>query len=110
MKKRLLFVCAQNQWRSPTAEEVFAVDARFETKSAGVSSSAVHRISEKDLNWADLILCMEDDHKKRIKQLFPHSQLPPIEVLDIPDEYEYMDDELIEILKEKVSGIIEASE
>lgn len=32
----------------------------------------------------------------------------PLHVLDIPDEYQYMDCELIAELKDKVSGILES--
>jgi len=33
--------------------------------------------------------------------------LPPIENLDIPDEYQYMDAELIDILEKKVEDSIQ---
>lgn len=104
-KPKLLFVCTYNQWRSKTAEIIFKQDARFEVKSAGTSASAQHVISNKDIEWADQILCMENRHKEAIKDKFAKQQLPPITVMEIDSGYRYMDPELIEILKLRVSEL-----
>ena len=64
-----------------------------------MSNKSKHHISDKDILWADLILVMERKYKSWILGNYQHLQLPRIESLDIPDEYEYMDDELIEIIK-----------
>lgn len=106
MKPSLLFVCGKNERRSPTAEKIFNTDPRFSVRSAGVSPKAVHQISIKDIEWADLILCMEDKHKDRIKLQFSQIELPPIEVLEIPDEYVFMNQELIEVLRIKVEALL----
>ena len=42
---------------------------------------------------------MEGKYKGRLLGLFRDLQLPPIKSLDIHDEYEYMDDELVELIK-----------
>ena len=34
--------------------------------------------------------------------LFRDLELPPIESLDIPDEYEYMDEELVDLIRSGV--------
>jgi protein-tyrosine-phosphatase len=39
--KKVLFVCSRNQWRSPTAERVFATRPGLEVRSAGVDKSAL---------------------------------------------------------------------
>ena len=101
----ILFVCSQNKWRSPTAETIFRNDSRFNVRSAGTNSSARKKLSEKNLNWADLICVMENKHKKRILSDYTHLDLVPIFVLDIPDEYQYMDQELIWMLKASVEDI-----
>lgn len=50
--------------------------------------------------WADLVLVMERKHKARIIEAFAElDQLPRIESLEIPDEYEFMDVELVELIK-----------
>lgn len=95
-----MFVCARNRWRSPTAEQLYRNDPRVEVRSAGVSSGARRRLSVDDLDWADLVLVMERTHRQRIIEHFSAATtLPPVEVLDIPDDYPFMDPELIELLR-----------
>lgn len=98
-----LFICSRNQWRSPTAERVFSVGYGISTRSAGTSKHAKHTISSNDIAWADLIFVMEQKHKQNIKEKFPNQlQHKKVIVLDIPDDYQYMDEELIEILRQTV--------
>lgn len=98
-----LFICSRNQWRSPTAEHIFAVGYGIATRSAGTSKHAKHTISLKDIAWADMIFVMEQKHKQNIKEKFPQPlQHKKVIVLDIPDEYLYMDEVLIELLKESM--------
>lgn len=95
-----LFICSRNQWRSPTAERVFAVGYGIKTRSAGTSRHAKHTLSVKDIAWANLIFVMEYKHKQNIKEKFSKQlQHKKVIVLDIPDDYHYMDEALIEILK-----------
>jgi predicted protein tyrosine phosphatase len=42
---------------------------------------------------------MERDHKSWIKERFAGQELPRIDVLDIPDDFEVMDPELQAILR-----------
>ena len=75
-------------------------------RSAGTSSRARSRISAKHLCWADLVLVMENKHKAVITERYRHLNLPKITVLDIPDDYEYMSDELVEMLETSVEAIL----
>ncbi len=95
---RVLFICARNQWRSPTAEQLYANDERLIVRSAGVSQQARRHVSEKDLAWANVVICMEYAHARRLREMFSHAQLPPTEVLDIDDDYEFMDPELVDLI------------
>lgn len=96
-----LFICSRNQWRSPTAERVFAVGYGLSTRSAGTSKHAKHTVSLKDIAWADMIFVMEQKHKQNIKEKFAQQlQHKKVVVLNIPDDFPYMDEELIEILKD----------
>ncbi len=97
-KPRLLFVCGRNQWRSPTAEWLYRHDERVEVRSAGTGAVSRHRVSAADFQWADLILVMEAKYRAWIVTNFRSIKLPPIENLDIPDEYGYLDEELIDLL------------
>src|SRR3954452_8519938 len=102
-KPHILFVCGRNQWRGPTAERIYRNDPRIEVRSAGVSASSGHQISADDLSWADLIIVMERRYKSRIVQAFRnHPDFPRIVSLDIPDEYQFMDPALIELLRDGV--------
>lgn len=96
----MLFVCGRNLQRSPTAARIYATDPRIEARSAGVSESSRHRLEARDLAWADLVLVMEQKHKARIRETFREMALPPIESLEIPDDYAFLDDELVQLLRE----------
>lgn len=109
-KPHILFVCGKNKWRSPTAERIYQNDPRIEVRSAGMSGKSKHQITNADVAWADLILVMESGYKSWIFGLFRELALPGIENLDIPDEYEYMDDELIEIIEQEVEYHIQKLE
>lgn len=94
-----LFVCSRNQWRSPTAEHVFSDDARFFVRSRGLSPRSPRRLFEDDLAWADVVFVMESDHLSRIKSTMRDALgNTPVHVLDIPDDYHYMDPELVNLL------------
>jgi predicted protein tyrosine phosphatase len=100
MSRRLkvLFVCAMNKQRSATAEKIYRRDARLEVRSAGVRSGANRRVSEGDLRWADVVFVMEQEQKRWLNRRFEGLELPRIDVLEIPDEFEFMDPQLQEIL------------
>ena len=106
-KLHILFVCGMNQKRSPTAESIYRNDDRILVRSAGVSESSKNKLTIKNIEWADIILVMEQKYKQRILKNFRDKvELPRIESLDIPDEYEYMDVELINIIKSSVERFI----
>ncbi len=105
---RLLFLCSRNQWRSPTAEKVYQNDPRVEVRSAGTSASARCRVSEKLLLWADRVMVMEHAHKQRLREQFPELLRDlRIDVLDIPDDYQFMNPELVTMIRERVEPLLE---
>jgi predicted protein tyrosine phosphatase len=106
VKPNILIVCGKNKRRSRTAEYIFKNDSRFNIRSAGLSEKSERLLSEKDVIWSDLILTMEDKHRARIRELYRDLYLPPIEVLDISDDYEYRDQALIELLEEKINSLL----
>src|SRR5437762_955595 len=105
---RVLFVCALNKWRSPTAEAIYRNDPRLEVRSAGVRSDAKRRISASDIEWAEVIFVMDQDQKAWIREQFRDLQLPKIEVLDVPDSLVYMDPELQRLLRLSIDPEIAA--
>lgn len=99
----ILFVCSRNKWRSATAETIYKSSQEHNVKSAGTEPSAKVRISAKHILWADIIFVMEKKHKQRIMANFPDEiASKQLIILDIEDDYQYMDEELIEILKVSV--------
>jgi predicted protein tyrosine phosphatase len=97
---KILFVCGKNQWRSPTAARIYRNDPRVSVRSAGVSAKAQKEVTDEDLNWADLVLVMERKYAARmIAQFRFRAVFPPIECLDIADDYKFMDPELIELIR-----------
>jgi len=106
--KHLLFVCSRNQWRSPTAEAVWRAHPQYAVRSAGTSPRARKTVTPSDLNWADVVFVMEKKHKHRL--LAQYGRLlnyTPVHVLHIPDEYRYMDPELVSLLEQGVAGYLE---
>ena len=98
--KRLLFLCSQNKLRSPTAETVFDGYPGVEVDSAGLNNDAEVPLSDEQIEWAEVIIVMEKVHRTRLNRKFGHALGGKrIAVLNIPDDYEYMDEELIELLK-----------
>jgi predicted protein tyrosine phosphatase len=103
MTLHVLFVCGKNRLRSPTAEQLFADWPGLETASAGVNHDADVPVSSELLTWADIILVMESTHRTKLTAKFA-AQLrhKRIGVLDIPDDFEFMDPALVERLKRVV--------
>ncbi len=108
-KPNLLVVCGRNKKRSRTAEHLFKNDHRFNIRSAGLSPKSDRKISENDLNWADVVLVMENQQRRKIWDMFNHLELPEIEILEIPDDYEFMDPELVEILTDKINETLKTN-
>ena len=103
----VLFVCSKNQWRSPTGEAIYRQHPLVNARSAGTSSKARHHISHVDIKWADIIFVMEPKHRQRLLADFPEAmRYRELHVLNIEDNYQFMDSELIDEIKSAVDPII----
>lgn len=101
--KKILFICSQNKLRSPTAEAVFADYDGWEVRSAGLNNDAEIPLGLDDIQWAEYIFVMEKVHKKKVQQQFATAlKNKKLICLDIPDNYRYMDEKLIYLLKNTV--------
>ena len=100
---RIVFVCTQNKLRSLTAEAIFRDTDAWEVASAGIDKSAETVLTRDLLEWADVAVCMEKRHREFIRQKF-RGALPDdhILTLGIPDDYEFMDTELVRLLQKLV--------
>ncbi len=107
MNKRILFLCSQNKLRSPTAEAVFAGHPSVDVDSAGLNNDAEVPLCEEQVEWADLILVMETTHRNRLNRKFGKSLAGKrVVVLNIPDDYDYMDPVLVDLLKKRCAPYI----
>lgn len=109
--KNILFVCSQNRLRSPTAEQVFADHPGIEVGSAGTNHDADNPLSHELIEWADLIFAMERTHRNKLQKRF-RSALngKRIVVLDIPDDYAFMDPDLVALLKARMARYLPPAE
>ena len=97
--KRVLFLCRHNRMRSPTAERMFGKRPDLEVRSAGTSSDALTRVNARMLEWADLIFIMDDQQRRSLGRRFAgHPALEHLVCLDIPDDFTFMQPELVDLL------------
>lgn len=103
----VLFLCGRNQWRSPTAEQLYARVPGVAARSRGLASSARRRVTAADVAWADVVFVMEDAHRRRLARDFRDALgARPVHVLDIPDEYGFQDPELVELIRAGVDPVL----
>ena len=107
--RRVLFVCRANRRRSATAERVFAKRPDLDVRSAGTSEDALARVNAHMLAWADVIFVMEDEQREALERMFPaHPALARVRCLQIPDDYRFLDEELVRMLEERVAAHLNA--
>jgi predicted protein tyrosine phosphatase len=105
----VLFVCGRNRLRSPTAEELFSGVCGVETSSAGVSPDAESPLTADLIEWADVVLVMEPQHRAKMARSFGRQlRGKRVACLGIPDKYDYMAPELIDLLWERVPRSVPA--
>ena len=105
-KSRILFVCTVNRMRSATAAKIYESDIRFDVQSAGTDPSAATVINRSLLEWAKCIVVMEKHHRNFIRARYPDIyNTKKIVCLYIPDEYDFMQEELILLLKKRFEEV-----
>jgi predicted protein tyrosine phosphatase len=105
--KRILFVCGRNRLRSPTAEQIFSTNPGLAVHSAGLARDADNPVTPELLRWAELIFVMGLAHRKKLSaKLRAHLHAKPMICLNIPDDYEFMDPRLVELLKNRVGRFL----
>jgi predicted protein tyrosine phosphatase len=101
--KRVLTVCSANMLRSPTIALVLSMEPyNCNTRSAGVAGFALIPVTDELLFWADEIVCADTEHATAINAKLMSLNLDkPIVNLRIPDNYEYRNPDLIEMIKRR---------
>jgi predicted protein tyrosine phosphatase len=108
--KKVLFICSAGLLRSATAAHVFSAEPyNFNTRTAGVALEyALNPVNEALLEWADNIFLMDDEHYHILRDIFGEEIFDiygeKMVVLNVPDMYAYRDEQLVNILKEKVEA------
>ena len=93
----LLFGGSRNKCRSLTAEKLVEGFPVYQVRSVGTQPGARIVVTEGHLGWADIIFCMEKSHLDRLRRKFPEAlHGKQVVCLHIPDEYQFMDPDLIE--------------
>lgn len=94
-----------------TAERICQKVGGYSVRSAGTEKGARVRVTEGLLGWADLIFVMEKRHGDRLRSKFPESlEGKKVICLQIPDNYGYMEPELVELLQAKLNPYMEMPE
>jgi predicted protein tyrosine phosphatase len=101
--KRVLFVCSQNKLRSPTAEQVFSTWPDVEADSAGTNHDAENPLTGELVEWAQIIFVMERTHRNKLTKRFKRHLKARVICLNIPDDYAFMDPELVSLLRARVA-------
>ena len=99
-RERILFLCTANIDRSPTAEDLYSGDPRYEVRSAGLASFATQPLTRELLLWADRVFVMnedEDQHCTLLRIRFPEIDRPVVD-LDVRDLWNRGDPELVTLL------------
>ncbi len=108
---KLLFVCCQNRLRSLTAEKILEGLPGYEARSVGTQPDARIVVTEGHIRWADMIFVMEKSHLNRLRRKYADALAGKrIITLRIPDDFDFMDADLIDELHAKLAPFIDFGE
>ena len=83
---------------------MFAGWPGVETASAGLAPDAEEPCSAELVEWADIIFVMERAHRAKLQRRFrPQLKRARVICLDIPDDYAFMQPDLVALLQRKVT-------
>lgn len=101
----ILFVCGKARRRSPTAAEIANRIDGVTADFAGLSADADERITGEHVVSADVIAVMERRQLARLKRIVTLPANARVVCLGIPDRYEYMDVDLVNLLVPKIKAL-----
>ena len=99
---KVLCVCSAGLLRSPTVAVVMQSECKSNTRAVGLEKDfALIPIDDILLDWADMVVVMDYSQAEEISEVFDG----PIYNFSLADEFEYMNPELVEIIKSRLEDI-----
>lgn len=95
---RVLCVCSAGLLRSPTLAWVLGNNG-CNTRACGIHDYALIEMDEVLVKWADLIIFVEESLRQQCKLDLTGKN---VEVLSIPDKFEFKHPTLVKIIKEQL--------
>ena len=102
--KKVLCVCSAGILRSPTAALVLSQEPfHYNTRAAGCEADyALIPVDKVLLSWADEIVVMEAWQKKHVDGMLEEFMIDNESIcLNIPDNFEYRNEDLMQIIKDR---------
>jgi predicted protein tyrosine phosphatase len=76
----------------------------IKARSAGTEPGSRIRVTASHLGWAEVIFVMEKKHLRRLREKFADELAnKPVICLHIPDDYQFMQPELVALLQAVVT-------
>ena len=103
--KKVLFVCSMGILRSATGARLYA--HKYNTRSAGTYPDALIQVSPVLMAWANEIVVVNKTNYMHLLKRFGEEEMPEdkIKVLDIPDSFPHMHDELVQAFIEQYEPV-----
>jgi len=95
---KVLCVCSAGLLRSPTLANYLHKKYGYNTRSCGVYDYALIPIDKVLITWADRIIVCSHDHEQIVfnfNKIDPTFTIPLVVNLGIPDDYSFMDPNLL---------------
>lgn len=105
--KRVLSICSAGMLRSPTVSNVLYAEYGYNTRSCGASDFALIPLSLALIMWADEIVIVDNSVLRYITQDERELMGDKVVMLSIPDDYEWNNDELVDIIKKQYSDYLD---
>ena len=103
--EKVLTVCSAGLLRSPTIAWYLNKHTDYNCRAAGIHDYALVQVDDVLITWAQVIICAEYDIYDHIitkyDELLNQGNQRVIN-LDIPDNFAYRDEKLVEIIAEKL--------
>src|SRR5882724_13244428 len=108
---KILFICSRNRIRSLAAETSLEGVSGYEARSAGTQPEARIVVTKGHIGWADIVFVMEKSHLAKLRQKFKEELIGKrVVTLHIPDDYTFMQQELVDELHAKLAAYIQFPE